>query len=329
MKTRITELLGCKYPILQGAMAGLGDWKLAAAVASAGGHGTITASVSRTPERLREDVKRCRDAAGGSFGVNLSFGICPRIEEMLEVCVEERVAVETAMYKPDSLAPRIKEAGLPWVHKSARVKDAIHAERLGADALIVVGLEGTGFKSPEQMPTMATTIWATRQMKVPFIAAGGIADARGFLGALAMGAEGVMMGTAFMLTQECTLKDSIKEQILRASPEDPRFLRRVLGSADPRAIAEVQAMRDKVPLEQWLRMLERVNLKDSDWQRPLEGEEPGYVSAADPTRLVSLALAAIDHIPTVRELIDSIVKGAGDGVGRLAQACGASNTSSA
>ncbi|OGO40233.1 MAG: hypothetical protein A2147_09940 [Chloroflexi bacterium RBG_16_57_8] len=317
MRTRITELLGCKYPILQGAMAGLGDWKVAAAVANAGAHGMITASVSRTPERLREDIKRCRDATAGTFGVNLSFGLCPRIEEMLEVCIEEKVPVETAMYKPDSLAARIKESGLKWIHKSARVKDAPHAEKLGVDAQIVVGLEGTGFKSPEQMPTMTTTIWAARHMKTPFIAAGGIADARGFLGALAMGADGVMMGTAFMLTKECALKDSIKEQILRSSPEDPRFLRRVLGSADPKAYAEVVAMRDKVPLGQWLRMLEAVNLKDEDWKKHSEQADSEQVSASDPTRLVSLALAAIDHIPTVKELVDGIVKGAEEGVGGL------------
>jgi nitronate monooxygenase len=315
MKTRITELLGCTYPILQGAMAGLGDWKFAAAVASTGAHGTITASVCRTPERLREDIKRCREATDGTFGVNLSFGLCPRIEEMLEVCIQEKVPVETAMYKPDSLATRIKESGLKWIHKSARVKDAPHAEKLGVDAQIVVGLEGTGFKSPEQMPTMTTIAWAARHMKVPLIAAGGIADARGFLGALAMGADGVMMGTAFMLTKECPLKDSIKEQILLSSPEDPRFLRRVLGSPDPKAYAEVVAMRDKVPLGQWLRMLEAVNLKDENWKDHSAREEG--VSASDPTRLVSLALAAIDHIPTVKELVDGIVKGAEEWVGRL------------
>ena len=316
MKTKVTELLGCKYPILQGAMAGFGNWKFAAAVANAGAHGTITASVSKTPEGLREDIKRCRTATGGSFGVNLSFGICPRIEEMLEVCIEEMVPVETALYKPDSLAKRIEESGLPWIHKSARVKDARHAEALGVDAIIVVGLEGTGFKSPEQLPTLTTTLLATRQLKVPFIAAGGIADARGFLGALGMGAEGIMMGTAFMLTQESPMKQSLKDEILKTGPDDPRLLRRVLASADPKAYAEVQAMRGKVPLEEWLGMLERVNIKDEDWKK--SGEVAAEtVSASDPTRMVSLAIAAIDHIPTVKELIEGIVRGAEEGLKRL------------
>ena len=320
MKTRVTELLGCKYPILQGAMAGLGDWKFAAAVANTGAHGTLTASVSRTPERLREDIRRCRAATHGSFGVNLSFGLCPRIEEMLEVCIEERVPVETAMYKPDSLAPRIRESGLRWLHKSARVKDAVHAEHVGAGAIIIVGLEGTGFKSPEQLPIATAIGLAIRQIKVPLIAAGGIADGRGLVAALGMGAEAIMMGTAFMLTKESPLNDSLKEQILKTSPDDPRLLRRVLGSVDPKAYAEVQAMRTRVPLEQWLRMLERVNLKDDQPAQPQQsGTEDAdmVVSSSDPTRMVSLALAAIDHIPTVKELVDGIMLGSEGVLGRL------------
>jgi nitronate monooxygenase len=206
-KTSITELLSCKYPIMQGAMAGYGTWKFAAAVAEAGGHGILTASVSRTTEMLWEDIRRCRDATAsspGSFGVNLSIGTgVSHIEKMLEVCIEEGVQVETSAYKPDSLVPRIKESGVTWIHKVARVGDAIHAEKLGADAVIIVGLEGAGLKNPEQLPTMISTIWAKREVKIPVIAAGGIRDARGFLGAMSMGADGIMMGTAFMATKEC------------------------------------------------------------------------------------------------------------------------------
>lgn len=307
-RTRITELLGCKYPILQGALAGLGNWQFAAAVAEAGAYGTITASVSRTPEKLREDIRRCRKATDKSFGVNLSFGICPRIDEMLEVCIEEGVPVETAVYKPDSLAHRIKEAGLKWIHKTARVKDAIHAESLGADAVIVVGLEGVGFKNPEQLPTMLTTIWGTRQIKVPFIAAGGIGDARGFMGALGMGADGIMMGTAFLPTEECPMSEAAKEAIVRASPDDPQLRHRVLTSADPKAYKEVMEMRGKVPLKKWLLMLERVNLKDADWKNTNDST-PKQLEA-EVSRLASLAVGVIDHVSTVEELIDGIIYGA-------------------
>ena len=175
---------------------------------------------------------------------------------------------------------------------------------------------------PKQLPTMAAVVWGTKKIRVPFIAAGGIADARGFVGALAMGADAVMMGTAFMLTKESPLKESLKDEILKTSPDDPRLLRRVLGSVDPRAYAEAQAMRGKVPLDEWLRMLERVNLKDDQpFQSPRAspGEEWGeqVVTAADPTRMVSLALAGIDRIPSVKELVDGIVRGAREILGRL------------
>ena len=235
-RTRVTELLGCKYPILEGAYAKFGTWEFAATVADTGAHGLITATTSGTPEKLREDIRRCRDATDGSFGVNLSIGPCPQVEEMLEVCIEEGVQVETAIYKPDSLAPRIKEGGVKWIHKAARVKDALHAEKLGADAIIVVGLEGTGFKSAEQMPVLTTTVWATRVIKVPFIAAGGIGDARGFLGALGMGADGIMMGTAFMATKECPISNAAKQRLVRARPDDPRIRHTVLDTPDPETL---------------------------------------------------------------------------------------------
>ncbi len=309
-KTRVTELLGCKYPILQGALHGLGTWEFAAAVAQAGGYGVVTATVSRTPEKLREDIRRCREATAGSpgsFGVNLS-GVGPVIEQMLQVCAKERVRIETAGYKPDSLAPRIKEAGLTWVHKTARVKDALHAERLGADAVITVGLEGIGAKNPEQLPTMITTVWAKRVLKVPFIAAGGIGDARGFLGALAMGADAVMMGTAFMATKECPMKEAAKLAMVNARPDDPMIRRRALSPPDSKAYSEVMKMRGQLPLEKWLRMLERVNLKDPDWKDTNVGVSEPNVPALG--RLVSLAVGVIDGVPTVKELIDNIIRDA-------------------
>jgi len=299
-KTRVTDIFDCRYPILEGAYAGFGNWQFAAACAEAGAHGCITASTSRTPEQLREDIRSCRKATSGSFGVNLSFGICPRIEDMLEVCIEEKVPVETAIYKPDALAPRIKEGGIPWIHKSARVKDAQHAEELGADAVIVVGLEGVGFKSPEQLPTFITTSWGSRQVKVPFVAAGGIGDARGFLGALAMGADGIMMGTAFMATKECPTNEASKQGMVETSPDNPRLRWRVLSHASPKDYAEVLRKRGDLPLSEWLPMLERIQPKPSDWEGPPDIPEP--------SRVGSLAVGAIDSIPTVKEFIDSIIR---------------------
>ena len=275
-KTRVTELLGCKYPILQGAMAQLGNWKFAACVAQAGAHGTITSSVSGTPEKLREHIRECRKATAGSpgsFGVNLSIGMTPGIEEMLQVCIEEKVPVETSVFKPDALVPGIKAGGLKWIHKAARVKDALHAQELGPDAIILVGLEGAGIKNPEQLPTMTTIIWGRTLIGLPLIAAGGIGDAHGFLAALGMGADGIMMGTAFLATKESPVKDSTKQAIIGLSPDDPELRQRVMVPAPPRRPTDV----------------------------PSEPREPDY------SRAVSFATGVIDHIPTVQELVNSII----------------------
>jgi nitronate monooxygenase len=270
-KTKITDLLGCKYPILQGATERLGVWQFAAAIAEAGAHGTITASVSKTPEQLRDDIRRCKDATNGTFGVNLSIGICPRIDEMLEVCIAEQVPVETALYKPDALAARIKQSGLKWVHKSARVRDAVHAQELGVDAIILVGLEGGGFKNPAQLPTMTTILHGVRRLSVPVIAAGGIGDAHGFLGALALGAEGVMMGSAFMTTKESPVSQKCKEAMIGLNLDDPEFRNRVMTPRvfDPKA------------------------------SRPA----PEDINWAD---AVSFSVAGIDRVRSVKELIEKI-----------------------
>jgi nitronate monooxygenase len=311
--TKVTELLGCRYPILQGALAGLGNWQFAAAVANAGAHGVITASVSRTPEQLRTDIRKCRDETSGcqgSFGVNLTFVSMslPEMKKMLEVCIEERVPIETAAYRPDSLAPRIKESGLPWIHKTARIRDAVFAESLGVDAVIVVGLEGVGFKNPEQLPTLTTITWGVRQLKIPLIASGGIGDARGLLGALGMGAEGIMMGTAFMATKECPMTEKAKQALVESSAGDPEVYQRVLFKANPKDYLEVMRLRAELPLDKWLRVLERVNRRDPNWREAItesSGAAPRRIS-----RLGSLAVGVIDQVPTVKELIDNIIKDA-------------------
>jgi len=274
--TKITELLGCKYPILQGATEMIGTWPFAAAVAEAGAHGTITASICKTPDRLRDDIRRCKDATRGSFGVNLSIGLCPHVEEMLEMCIAEGVPIETSVYKPDALAPRIKESGLPWIHKSARVKDAIHAQEVGADAIILVGVEGAGIKNPAQLPTMTTILWGVRALSVPVIAAGGIGDAHSLLGALALGAEGVTMGSALMTTKECPIGHEFKEKMLKLKLDEPEFCTRVLTPA---------------PFDR--NAATRPEPEDIDW-----------------SHAASFAVTGIEGVLSVKELIQSIISDA-------------------
>jgi nitronate monooxygenase len=308
--TRVTELLGCEYPILQGALSRIGNWKFAAAVSESGAHGCLTAAVSLTPDKLRDDIRRCRDATGKPFSVNITVGMCPHIDDMLEVCLEEDVEViETAVFSADQYGKRIKEAGRKWVHKTATLKHALHAEKQGADALILVGLEGIGFKNIAQLPTMTTVAWAARQLKVPVIAAGGIGDAHTFLGAQALGAEGVMMGTAFMATQECPISDRFKERMVQADPDNPYLRSTVLAPPNPRDYEEVMKKRDEMPLERWLTALERVMLKHDDWLLAPEMWNEDYDRISS---LMSFAVTYIDRIPTVKEFVEGIMRGAED-----------------
>ncbi len=307
-KTRLTELLGCEYPIMQGALSRIGNWKFAAAVSEAGAHGCITAAVSLTPEQLRRDIRSYREVTDKPFSVNLTVGMCPHIDEMLEVCLEEGVEViETSVYNADKYGKRIKEAGRKWIHKTATIRHALHAEKQGADAVIIVGLEGIGFKNISQLPTMTTIAWAARQIKIPIVAAGGIGDARTFLAALALGAEGVMMGTAFMATKECPISEHYKENIIKAYPDNPELRYRVLAPPNPKDYEEIMKKRDEMPLEKWLPALERVMLKYDDWKLAPEMWKEDYERLSG---LMSFAVTYIDHIPTVKEFVESIIKGA-------------------
>lgn len=308
--TRVTELLGCEYPILQGALSRIGNWKFAAAVSESGAHGCLTAAVSLTPDKLRDDIRRCRDATGKPFSVNITVGMCPHIDDMLEVCLKEDVEViETAVFSADQYGKRIKAAGRKWVHKTATIKHALHAEQQGADALILVGLEGIGFKNIAQLPTMTTVAWAARKLKVPVIAAGGIGDAHTFLGALALGAEGVMMGTAFMATQECPISERFKERMVQADPDNPYLRATVLAPPNPKDYEAVMKKRDEMPLEKWLTALERVMLKHDDWMLAPEMWNEDYDRISS---LMSFAVTYIDRIPTVKKFVDGIVQGADD-----------------
>jgi nitronate monooxygenase len=312
-KTRVTEILGSKYPIIQGAFGGFGTSAIAAPVSEAGGFGIITASALGTPERLREDIRRARSITDKPFGVNLTIGICPQIDEMREVAIEEGIPVIfTAAYRADEHGKRIHEAGLKWVHKVATVKHALAAERHGADAVVIVGLEGAGFKNISQLPTLITITTAVRLLKIPLIAAGGIGDARGFLGALGMGAEGVYLGTAFMATVECPISDRYKQALVEGEPWDPKFRDRALAPPKIEEYERVVKEKDSMPTGQWLQRLELVLLKESpdiavDWQTAFQEWDPEIALRVSGG---SLAVGVIDRVKSVRELIEDIIEGA-------------------
>ena len=307
--TRVTALLGCRYPIIQGAFGGFGTSAIAAPTSQAGGFGLITASALRTPEGLREDIRRAKSMTERPFGVNLSIPACPRIDEQLEVCLEEGIpAVETAGYRGDEYGKRLKEAGVKWIHKVASLKHALAAARQGADAVVIVGLEGVGFKSSIQLPTLIGIPLAVRQIKVPIIASGGIGDARGFVAALAMGAEAVCLGTVFVATKECPVSDRYKQALVDGDPADPVVRDRALAPPNPRELEKVMALKDSLPKLEWLQRLESVMMGGTagdslDMSRMPEGEA---VRAGGG----SLAVGAIDKVVSVKELIDAIIQGA-------------------
>ncbi len=233
-KTRITEMLGCKYPILLGAFGGFGTSAIAIPVSEAGGFGIITASALGTPEKLREDIRRCREMTDKPFGVNLSLTLCPQVEEMLEVAIEEKVAaIETAVYRADHLGRRIQEAGIPWLHKAASVNHAISTDQLGGpDAIGILGIDGAGHRCPTMLPTMTQIPMVVKQVKVPLLASGNIGDGRGFLAALIMGAEGVILGTAFMATKECPISERLKQRFVQDDPIELPYRRQAFTPAD-------------------------------------------------------------------------------------------------
>lgn len=311
-KTRVTELLGCKYPIIQGAFGGFGTSAIAAPVSDAGGLGIITASALRTPEKLREDIRRARSMTDKPFGVNLSIGLCPSIEEMREIAIEEKVPVIfTAAYRADDHGKRIHEAGLKWVHKVVTVKHALAAEQQGADAVVIVGLEGTAFKNINQLPTLVSVTTAARMMKIPIIAAGGIGDARGLLAALAMGAEGVYMGTRFLATKECPISDRYKQKLVEAQPWDPEFRDRCLAPPKAEELQKVLGEKGSVSQDHWLQRMEQVFLKQSPSEREIDWEKDFNEELALRIAGGSLAVGVIDRVmPVKEELIDTIIRDA-------------------
>lgn len=303
-RTRITEMLRIKYPIIQGAYGGFGSSAIAAPVSEAGGLGIITAGALKTPEKLREDIRRARTMTDKPIGVNLSMGMCPQIDEMREVVIEEKIpVVETAVFRADNHGKRLQEAGVKWIHKVATIEHALVAEKQGVDAVVIVGLEGTGFKSVKQVPTMLTLALALKQIRVPVIGAGGIGDGRTFLAALSMGAEAVYIGTAFMATKECPIPDKHKQMLIDIDMNDPKVKDRALVPPKPEEVDRVMKLRGKIPEGEWLKKLERVLVKESpdEASEELDTEEVLRIAPG------SLAVAFINRMMTVKEFIDGII----------------------
>lgn len=238
-KTRVTELLGIKYPIIQGGLAYLAYADLAAAVSNAGGLGQITAMSLETPEKLREEIKKVKEKTDRPFGVNFAIGQHGRpFAHMLEVAIEEKVSVISVTGgNPAPFFDQLKGVNVKKLVLVAAVRQAVKAEELGADAVMVVGQEGGGHLGKHDTGTFVLIPKVVDSVSIPVIASGGIGDGRGLMAALALGAEGIEMGTRFIATKECAHAHPVyKEMLVKGSEHDTVVIKRSLG-APGRAIA--------------------------------------------------------------------------------------------
>ncbi|MEK7320976.1 MAG: nitronate monooxygenase family protein, partial [Pseudomonadota bacterium] len=232
MRTRVTRLLGIDYPIIQGGMQWVGLAELASAVSNAGGLGILTALTQPTPDALRNEIARTREMTDRPFGVNLT--ILPSINpppyaQYVDAIIDGGVRiVETAGNSPKDFIARFKAAGVTIVHKCTTVRHALSAERNGVDIVSIDGLECAGHPGEDDVGGLVLIPAAARALEIPVIASGGIADGRGMAAALALGAEGVNMGTRFCVTKEAPIHDNIKQALVNGSERDTALIFRTL-----------------------------------------------------------------------------------------------------
>ena len=236
MKTRITELFDIQHPIIQGGMHYVGLAPLASAVSNAGGLGILTALTLGTPDALAEEIARCRELTDKPFGVNLTFlpaFITPPYPEYIDAIIQGGVKfVETAGRNPADHMPALKAAGIKVIHKCTSVRHALKAQKIGCDAVSVDGFECGGHPGEDDIPNMILLPRAAEELSIPFVASGGMADGRSLVAALAMGADGMNMGTRFIATQEAPVHDNVKQAIVAASELDTRLIMRPLRNTE-------------------------------------------------------------------------------------------------
>jgi len=236
MKTRITELFGIQHPIIQGGMHYVGFAELAAAVSNAGGLGIITGLTQRTPADLAHEIRRCREMTDKPFGVNLTFlptVSSPDYPGYIRAIIDGGVkAVETAGNNPAKWMPVLKEAGIKVIHKCTSVRHSLKAEAIGCDAVSVDGFECGGHPGEDDIPNFILLPRAAEELKIPFVASGGMADGRSLVAALALGADGINMGTRFIATKEAPVHDNVKAAIVAASELDTRLVMRPLRNTE-------------------------------------------------------------------------------------------------
>jgi len=311
MKTRITELFGIEHPIIQGGMHYVGYAELAAAVSNAGGLGIITGLTQGTPEKLADEIARCKDMTDKPFGVNLTFLPilnAPDYPGMVRVIIDSGVkVVETAGNNPVEYLPALKEAGVKVIHKCTAVRHALKAQTIGCDAASVDGFECGGHPGEDDIPNMILLPRAADELEIPFVASGGMADARSLVASLAMGAEGMNMGTRFLATKEAPVHDNVKNAILQATELDTRLVLRPLRNTE--RVLNNPAVERLLQKEREL----GTNIKFEDVAAEVAGVYPRVMQEGavdDGAWSCGMVAGLINDIPSCQELIDRIMRDA-------------------
>jgi nitronate monooxygenase len=308
MKTRITELFNIKHPIIQGGMHYVGFAELASAVSNAGGLGIITGLTQKTPQDLAKEIARCHEMTDKPFGVNLTFlptVAAPDYPGYIEAIIDGGIKiVETAGRNPQPYMEQLKKADIKVIHKCTSVRHSLKAEAIGCDAVSVDGFECGGHPGEDDMPNMILLPRAAEELKIPFVASGGMADARSLVASLAMGADGMNMGTRFMATKEAPCHERVKKAIINATELDTRLVMRPLrntervlnNSAVEKLLEKEKALGSNIKFEDIMDEVAGVYPKVM-----LDGEmEAGAWSCG-------MVVGLINDIPSCKELIDGIM----------------------
>ncbi|MEM5518353.1 nitronate monooxygenase family protein [Henriciella sp. AS95] len=310
IKTRFTEAFGVEHPIVQGGMQWVGYAEMVAPVAEAGGLGFLTALTQPTPEDLAKEIARTKDMTDKPFGVNLT--ILPAIKpppyaEYRQAIIEGGIkVVETAGYKPQEHIDDFKQHGIKIIHKCTAVRHALSAERMGADAISIDGFECAGHPGEDDIPGLILIPAAADKVKVPMLASGGFGDGRGLAAALALGADGINMGTRFCVTKEAPIHETFKQQMVENDERDTKLIFRTLHNT-------ARVMKNAVS-EEVVAIEQKGGAKFEDIQHLVAGVRGRKAMAeGDPDGGIwsaGMIQGLIHDIPTVKELIDRIVSDA-------------------
>jgi len=310
MKTRITEMLAIEYPIIQGGMMWVGRAELAAAVSNAGGLGLLTALTQQTPDDLRKEIARCREMTDKPFGVNLT--ILPAIkpppyEEYVQAAVEGGVKViETAGRNPEPFMPYFKENGLKVIHKCTSVRHALKAEKVGCDAVSVDGFECAGHPGEDDVTNLVLLPAAAAVLKVPMIASGGIGNGEQMAACLALGAEGVNMGTRFVATKEAPVHENMKQAMVEADERQTTLMLRTLNNTArvfKNSVTEEVVRIETQPGETDFKDVQPLVAGVRGRDRCIEGGD-----IDDGVWTAGMVMGLINDIPSCEELIQTMVK---------------------